>query len=262
MKSMNMAVWLFKNFVPILIVLGILYTISQFKKMADIRKEIQKRFDQVLTEYLNKKIIEAKETTDSILKEYGREDEVSTEISRLLITIEKGESGDINDKVSASNALNKFRLKKDIDYERYPSLTKVAALGTFNEEDMNSLNNGVALARKEYNTYAFRYNQVASGFPVQYICKFIGFKSHYNIFGNPKAHVEVPEIEVKVEEEPETLSLNSLNLMKKSVEDIAKEQGALEEENTENEVLLEHSDVVLKPTKSVTSLSDNTNNNS
>ena len=137
MKSMNMAVWLFTNLIPILIVLGIIYVISQFRKMSELRKEIQKRFDQVLTEYLNKKIIEAKETTDSVLKEYGREDEVSTEISRLLLTIEKGESGDINDKVSASNALNKFRLKKDIDYERYPALTKVAALGTFNEEDMN-----------------------------------------------------------------------------------------------------------------------------
>ena len=256
MKSMNMAVWLFEHFVPILIVLGILYIVSQFKKMSEFRKEIQKRFDQVLTEYLNKKIIEAKETTDSILKEYGREDEISTEISRLLITIEKGESGDINDKVNASNALNKFRLKKDIDYERYPSLVKIAALGTFKEEDMNSLDNGVSLARKEYNTFAFRYNQVASGFPIQYLCKYIGFKSHYVIFGNPKANIEVPEIETEIEELDETVSLNSLNLMKKSVEDIAREQGAIEEEQNENEVVLEHSDVVLKPTKSVTSLTE------
>ena len=43
MKSMNMAVWLFEHFVPILIVLGILYIVSQFKKMSEFRKEIQKR---------------------------------------------------------------------------------------------------------------------------------------------------------------------------------------------------------------------------
>ena len=109
MKSMNLAVLLFKNLIPILIVLGIIYVISQFRKLSEFRREIQKRFDQVLTEYLNKKIIEAKETTDSILKEYGREDEVSTEISRLLLTIEKGESGDINDKEQDSNDLNKIR---------------------------------------------------------------------------------------------------------------------------------------------------------
>ena len=126
---------------------------------------------------------------------------------------------------------------------------------------MNSLNNGVALARKEYNTFAFRYNQVASGFPIQYLTKLVGFKTQYVIFGNPKAHIDVPEIEIKPEEEDETLSLNSLNLMKKSVEEVAKEQGAVEEEES-GEVLLEHSDVVLKPTQSVTSLSDNTNNNS
>jgi hypothetical protein len=45
--------------------------------------------------------------------------------------------------------------------------------------------------------------------------------------------------------------------MQKSVEDIAKEQGAVEEENQNNEIVLEHSDVVLKPTKSVTSLTEN-----
>ena len=92
--SGNLADVLFSNIVPILIIVFIFYIISQFKKMGEYKKEIQKRFDQALTEYLNKKINEAKEVTDSILQEYGREDAVSTEISRLLVTIEKGQSGD------------------------------------------------------------------------------------------------------------------------------------------------------------------------
>ena len=253
MNSERLGTWLFKNVIPIIIVICILYIISQFKKLSELRKEIQKRFDQVLTEYLNNKIIEAKTTTDSIIKEYGREDEISTEISRLLVTIEKGESGDINDKVKASNALNKFKLKKGIDYERYPALAKISTLGTFNESEMSSLDNGIALARKEYNTYAFRYNQVASGFPIQYITKLFGFKTHYDIFGNPKSTTTV-EAEVE-EEQNETISLNLLNYSEKKEEQVQNEE-AQAKQDEQPEVLIEHTDVIIKPTKNLTNLSE------
>ena len=91
--SGNLANLIFGNFIPILVIVGIFYIASQLKKMSDYRKELQKRFDQVLTEYLNKKILFAKDVMNQILEEYGREDAVSTEISRLMVAIEKGESG-------------------------------------------------------------------------------------------------------------------------------------------------------------------------
>ena len=254
--SGNLADIIFSNIIPILIVVFCLYIYSQFKKMGEYKKDIQKRFDQVLTEYLNKKINEAKEVTDSILNEYGREDAVSTEISRLLATIEKGQSGDINDKVNTSNAINKFRLSKDVDLERYPSLAKLKDLGTFNEVDMSSLDNGVALARKEYNTYAFRYNQIASGFPMMYLTKLFGYKSHYVIFGNPKsasyqANYETLESEVVIDE-----SLSSLNLPKEKEETVKEVVDENKQVDEENEVVIQHSDVVLKPTLDVNSLSE------
>ena len=87
--SGNLANLIFGNFIPILLIIGVLYIISQVKKMSDYRKELQKRFDQVLTEYLNKKINFAKDVMNNILNEYGREDEVSTEINRLMVAIEK-----------------------------------------------------------------------------------------------------------------------------------------------------------------------------
>ena len=112
--SGNLANLIFGNFIPIVLIIGVLYIISQVKKMSDYRKELQKRFDQVLTEYLNKKINFAKDVMNNILNEYGREDEVSTEINRLMVAIEKGASGDINDKVATSNSINKFRLSKKV----------------------------------------------------------------------------------------------------------------------------------------------------
>ncbi len=258
----NLADILFNNMIPILVFLFIVYIILQLKKLGEYKKEIQKRFDQVLTEYLNKKINEAKEVTDSILKEYGREDAVSTEISRLLATIEKGQSGDINDKVNTSNAINKFRLSKDIDLERYPSLAKLKELGTFNETDMTSLDNGVALARKEYNTYAFRYNQIASGFPVQYVTKLVGLKSHYNIFGNPKGSNQEVVYETLDSGVEEDSSLSTLNFTTAKREEQKKEEIEKLDLPEEKEVQIEHSDIVLKPTQDLHTLSDMNNKNS
>ena len=247
---------IFNDMIPILCFLFIVYVVLQIKKLGEYKKEIQKRFNQVLTEYLNKKINEAKEVTDNILKEYGREDAVSTEISRLLTTIEKGQSGDINDKVYTSNAINKFRLSKDVDLERYPSLAKLKELGTFNEADMASVDNGVALARKEYNTYAFRYNQVASGFPVQYVTGLVGLKSHYNIFGNPKTtHYDVnyETLDSNIEEDN---SLSALNYSSVDREEQKKEEIEKLDMPEEKEVQIEHSDVVFKPSQDLHSLSD------
>ena len=97
--SGSLAELIFNNFIPILIVVAILYIASQIRKMSEYRKELQKRFDQVLTEYLNMKINFAKDVMNTILSEYGREDAVSTEINRLMIAIEKGASGSLDIKI-------------------------------------------------------------------------------------------------------------------------------------------------------------------
>ncbi len=257
--SGNLANIIFGNFIPILLIVGVLYIASQIRKMSEYRKELQKRFDQVLTEYLNKKINFAKDVMNSILDEYGREDEVSTEINRLMVAIDKGASGDINDKVSTSNSINKFRLSKKVDLEKYPSMNKLNDIGVFNESEMTSLDNGVALARKEYNTYAFRYNQVASGFPMQYLVKFFGFKSNYVIFGNPKSMSYHTTYETLDSGDEEDTSLNSLNRVKKNVDENAKE--GEEKKQEVQEVQIEHSDVILKPTQDLTNLGEKENAN-
>jgi len=256
--SGNLANLIFGNFIPILLVIGVLYIISQIKKMSDYRKELQKRFDQVLTEYLNKKINFARDVMNNILNEYGREDEVSTEINRLMVAIEKGASGDINDKVTTSNSINKFRLSKKVDLEKYPAMSNLNDIGVFNEKEMTSVDNGVALARKEYNTYAFRYNQVASGFPMQYLVKLFGFKTHYVIFGNPKSMSYHTNYET-LDSDDESNSLSSLNRVKKDVETGSKEQENKIEEL--QDIQIEHSDVILKPTQNLTNLGEKNNAN-
>lgn len=244
---------IFGNLFLILLVSFCTYLVLQFKFLSEKNKEINKKFDKVLNKYLDEKITQAKEVTDSILKEYGREDEVSTEISRLLLTIEKGESGDINDKVITSNAINKFRLSKKVDLEKYPSLKKLDNLGTFTDEDMSSLDNGIALARKEYNALAFRYNEKATGFPLQYLTKLLGFKESFTIFDAPKTERYEEEYEVFQFEEPEVNLMDSLNYQQK--EEFNRESND-NKRLEEKEIIMEYSDVILKPSKPLNELTD------
>ena len=240
---------IFGNIFLILLIGFGAYLFLQFKFLSEKNKEINKQFDKVLSKYLNEKIVQAKETTDNILKEYGREDAVSTEISRLLLTIEKGESGDINDKVITSNAINKFKLSKKVDLERYPSLKKLDELGTFTVADMSSLDNGIALARKEYNALAFRYNEKAGGFPMSYLVKTLKLTQSYKIFDAPKSSSYEMNYEVFEEEEPEINSLTSLNRSVPTKSDDLNELIMKKESNKQvDRALLYESDKIVNPT--------------
>lgn len=240
--------FIFNNFFLFVIILLAYYLYRQYKDLKDKTIKINDLFDKTLNKYLETKINEAKETTDRILKEYGREDAVSTEINRLLFTIEKGVTGTINDKVKTSNAINKFKLSKKIDLEKYPYLEELNNLGTFTEEDLDSKDNGVAIARRGYNTQAFRYNEKTGTFIIQYLAKLFKLPERYIIFEAPKSDKYEEIYEVFEEEEPEINSLASLNRTddneEKSLNDLLLKNDDAEKE----EVVIEHSDLVLKPT--------------
>lgn len=231
-----------------LVVIGgiIYYIYVQYKDLKAKTASINDLFDKVLNKYLEEKISKARETTDRILKEYGREDTVSTEINRLLLMIEKGVAGSINDKVMTSNALNKFKLSRKIDFDRYPYLLELEELGTFTEDELASVDNGVAIARREYNAQAFRYNEKASSFFMQYLTKLLKLNQQYIIFDAPRSSFYDDNYEVFEEEEPEINSLSTLNRTdnddEPSLNDLLFDYKPLQEE-----VKIEHSDLVLKP---------------
>lgn len=251
------------NNMPLLIVLAIgVYFYKNYKDLKEKTDKINLLFEQVLDKYLSEKITHAKEVTDRILEEYNREDTVSTEISRFVTIIDKGISGRVNDKVETSNAINKFKLSKKIDYNRFPSLLELNKLGTFTEEDMESLDNGVALARREYNAQAFRYNEKASGFPIQYVVKLFGLNSHFVIFDAPKSKAYEEAYEVFDEQEPEINTISVLNRTEEKTLDIKEEVEEVVDKKELGEINIEHSDLVLKPSIDIndSSLSDNKDN--
>lgn len=204
--------FIFNNIFFVVIIAIAYYIYHEYKDLKNRTNSINELFTKTLNKYLEDKINIAKETTSRILNEYGKEDDVSMEINRLLLMIEKGVTGSINDKVETSNAINKFKLSKKIDLEKYPFLKELETLGTFTEEDMNSKENGIAIARKEYNTQAFRYNEKASSFFMQYLTKFLNLNQQYTIFDAPKTSNYEENYEVFEEEEPEINSLSSLNI--------------------------------------------------
>lgn len=234
--------FIFNNIILFLVIGVGIFIYTQYKNLKTKRIAINSLFTQVLDEYLTKRINEAKDITTRILQEYNREDEVNTEISRLLTMIEKGIQGSANDKVETSNAINRFKLSKNIDLDRYPMLAELNNIGTFTEEDMNSLDNGVAIARRDYNAEAFRYNEKASEFPIQYLVKLFGLREQYIIFDPPKSKMYEQTYEVFEEEEPEIHTLEAMNIRTDTSIDLPKEK------ETNKNIEIEHSDTILKPT--------------
>jgi len=254
MDKNNLANAVFSNLFLIALVLIVVYIFYTFKELQKKNKEIKDIFDKTLNSYLNEKITKAKETTDSILKEYGREDAVSTEINRLLLTIEKGASGNINDKVLTCNALNKFKLSEQVDLDKYPELTKLNDLKMFTEKELNQMENGLALARKDYNALAFQYNAKAGGFPIQYLTKLFGFYEKYIIFDTLSFENYHENYEVFDEVEKQVDLMDSLNLKEKE-EDTKKVEYNENNEKIED-IVIDHTDAVIKPSIDLTSLNN------
>ncbi len=234
---------IFDNFILVFIAGSGYYIYKQYKDLQERTASLNEIFIKTLNDYLEKKFSEAKKLAESVKKDYGHIERMDTEINRLLFIIEKSASGEINDLVETSNAINKFKVDKKIDAKKYPRMLELNNLGTFNEEDMESLDNGVAIARKEYNTQAFRYNEKASTFPIQYLTKYLKLNSQYSIFAAPKSSNYDLNYEVFEEQEPEIHSLTSLNYAK--VEEPPKENiDQLDEEDLD----LDTTNGVVKPT--------------
>ncbi len=241
--------FIFDNFFLFVFILLGYYLYRQYKDLKEKIASINEIFTNTLDKYLQDKIKIAEETTDRILKEYGREDTVSTEINRLLLLIEKGVTGSINDKVSTSNAINKFKLSKKIDFEKYPYLLELNDLGTFKEDELNDPTNEITIARREYNAQAFRYNEKASSIIMQYMTKLLRLPSQYIIFDAQKITRYEDNYEVFEEKEPEINSLSTLNRsdsveVEKSLNDLLYSN---DNEDEEDMITIEHSDLILKP---------------
>ena len=203
--------FIFKNIILIILVILIIYIFKQYKYLKNQSVKINTIFEKTLNNYIDNRIKEAQTTANSIKEKYKDVDEIKPEIDRFLITIDKGLNGNINDKVECSNAINKYKLNQNIEIQKYPELEKLSELGTFTEADMNSVDNGLALARKEYNTLAFQYNEKSSAFPMQYLAKLLGLFSHFVIFDAPKSKMYAEKYEVFEEAEPVIDTISILN---------------------------------------------------
>ena len=101
-------------------------------------------------------------------------------------------------------------------------------LTIFKEEEMESLDNGLAIARKEYNTMAFRYNEKANSFPMNKLATSFKLNKQYKIFDALKTSNYDEIYEVFEEQEPEIHSLTVLNYIKEE-DDLPKLKDEVEE---------------------------------
>jgi len=231
--------FIFNNIFLIIIAFVIYYIYMQYKDLKEKIATINELFDRVLNKYLVEKITNAKNLAEKVISEHGNNDLIKGEAERLLISIKDSIDGTINDKVEASNSINKFSLSKKIDTEQYPFMLQFNDLGVFADEDMNSLENGLAIARREYNANAFRYNEKVSSTLMQYFAKSLRLIPHFAIFGEPKSIHYEENFEVFEEVEPEINSLASLNL---TAEEIERDEAEKKLQAESNQVLKKQDD--------------------
>ena len=232
----------FNNIILFIIILIIIYIVKEYNFLKRKVQNIQKQFTDFLDSYLITKMNEAKSLTANLLNEYKDVEEIKNELTRLLIIIEKGSTGTINEKVEASNALNKYQFSKQIAIEKYPSLKQLSSIGTFIENDKNTLNNGVKLARITYNAEAFRYNEKASSFLMQNLIKLLELNTHFVIFDQPISTMYDINFEVLQEPVQKLESLSNLNYIHK--EELPKLNSNKEEQSN---IKIDHTNTIIKP---------------
>jgi len=241
--------FIFDNFLLIVVGLLIWYAVVQYKDLKEKSLKIKNVFEKTLKPYLDNKINVAKNLAEEIKNDYGYEKEIETEMIRLSTIIEKGITGTINEIVETSNTINKYKAPKQIDLEKFPKIEQLNELGTFNEEDVDAEKDGVSIARREYNALAFRYNEKAGGFPMNFITKTLGLAQSYKIFDAPKSSSYELNYEVFEEEEPEINSLTTLNRVTPTKTNDLNELMLKKEMNKQvDKALLNESDKIVSPT--------------
>ena len=239
--------FLFINIIPLLIVGFIIYVIYIYKQLNNIKDKMQYLFDKHLNNYLGSKIKLANDTSTKIINEYGREDAIRTEIIRLRVIIEKGINGTIPDKVNTSNVINKYKVSKEIDTERYPYFKELANIKTFHDIELDSITDDIALARKDYNDLARKYNELAGGSVMQYIVKVLNTEPQFPVFEHIHQEKYSDKYEELEMEEPEINKISTLNMVEKQEE--VEEKAPTPNANPTPDIQIEHTKGTFKPTK-------------
>lgn len=237
--------FLFTNIIMVTIASFFIYLYVIYKKLEEKKEKMKYKFDKHLNKYIEEKINTANSLATKILNEYGREDAIRTEIIRLQVIIQKGIDGTISDKVNICNILNKFKVNKDIDTNKYTYFKELENIKPFYDIEINSIKDDIAISRREFNILALEYNELASGFAMQYFTNILKIESQFPLFDNIKTYNYNEEYEVFEEMEPELHTLSSLDKgVKKDVGNVPLKPN----ENPTPDIKIEHSNETLKPT--------------
>lgn len=220
------------------------YIYIKYKALKEESHTVQEKFKERLYPYLDERFKKYKNIVMDLLDEYLIE-EIQIELKRIDKIIEPGIGGTLNNYVDVSNKINKLKLNSKLDLNRFPKLDQINSFQTFTTEEIESIDNGLEFARKEYNTLAFRYNEKALEFPMQYLVSILQLPSQYILFDTPKKDTYSNDFEEFEEEEPEIDSLANLNKQLMRRENVLLED--LPKKKKDAEIVIEHSDSTIKP---------------
>ena len=204
--------FLFSNIILVTIIAFFVYIYVNYKQLQEKKSKMNYKFERYLNKYIGDKINTANNLATKILNEYGREDAVRTEIIRLQMMIQKGVDGTIADKVNTCNILNKFKVNKELDVNKYTYFKELENIKPFYDiEDLNSIKDDIAIARREYNLLVLEYNEKASSVIMQYAAKVLNIETQFPLFDSIKEDTYDKDYEVFDENEHAIKSLSSLD---------------------------------------------------
>ena len=106
--------FIFDNILLVLLAFVVYYIYHTYKTLKELTSKINYTFSNGLDDYIKTKIKEVTDLANRLSKEHEGEVIVTNETTRLMTMIKQGKAELINDKVEISNAINRFKLSKNI----------------------------------------------------------------------------------------------------------------------------------------------------
>lgn len=148
------------------------YIIGLYNSLIDAKNRIEDQFTQIDLE-LNNKIELANSIIEIVSKTTKHEEKTINELSQWLNKYEK--SKNINDKINASNNINKQLYKVYNLKETYIDLKKNKNFILL-QEKIENIDDKINYARTFYNDVVLDYNNLREQFPSNLVAKTFKFK--------------------------------------------------------------------------------------
>lgn len=159
----------------ILIVVCVCLVILLSNSLVGKRNRVEQSFATIDT-YLEKRFDELGSLFEQLTASMDHESDVYIKVAKARSGLQ---SGDMNTKIEAMNAVSGIMAHPMMKTEAYPELKSIETMGLFTAKATSSVEDNIAAARKTYNKNVTAYNNALEMFPMNIIASMTGHKEKF-----------------------------------------------------------------------------------